>query len=106
VPYRFPHWTTQSYGEFVLKRIYHPTQDGPFLLNLNPKIIGWKYLSFQVARLTQDQTLQDDSKSEEVVAGDVRRFQLSMIQIMIGSARIGKAIRSRFLSNADAALRA
>jgi 5-deoxy-D-glucuronate isomerase len=50
-----------------LKRIYHPSQDGPFLLNLNPKIIGWKYLSFQVARLTQDQTLQDDSKSEEVV---------------------------------------
>jgi 5-deoxy-glucuronate isomerase len=50
-----------------LKRIYHPTQDGPFLLNLNPKIIGWKYLSFQVARLTQDQTLEDDSKSEEVV---------------------------------------
>jgi len=40
-----------------LKRIYHPTQDGPFLLNLNPKVIGWKYLSFQVARLTQDQTL-------------------------------------------------
>jgi len=37
------------------------------LLNLNPKSIGWKYLSFQVARLTQDQTLQDDSKSEEVV---------------------------------------
>jgi len=44
------------------------------LLNLNPKIIGWKYLLFQVARLTQDQTLQDDSKSEEVVAGDVRKI--------------------------------
>jgi 5-deoxy-D-glucuronate isomerase len=50
-----------------LKRIYHPTQDGPFLLNLNPKVIGWKYLSFQVARHTQDQTLEDDSKSEEFV---------------------------------------
>ena len=51
----------------MLKRIYHPSQDGPFLLNLDPKVVGWKYLSFKVARLSGEQLLEDDTKSEELV---------------------------------------
>jgi 5-deoxy-D-glucuronate isomerase len=51
----------------VLKRIHHPNQDGVFLPKLDPKIIGWKYLSFKVARPSGEQMLEDDTKSEEVV---------------------------------------
>jgi len=51
----------------VLKRIYHSSQDGPFLLHLDPKVIGWKYLSFKVGRLSGEQTLEDNTKSEEAV---------------------------------------
>jgi hypothetical protein len=77
-------------GKRVLKRIYHPSQDGPFLLKLDPKVIGWKYLSFKVARLNREQTLEDHTKSDEIG----KRIPLTYTRAILDSIHSGAMARS------------
>jgi 5-deoxy-glucuronate isomerase len=50
-----------------LKRIYKPDHNAQLLLDLSPEKVGWKYLSFKVARLGVGQRLEADTESEEIV---------------------------------------
>ena len=50
-----------------MKRIYRSDQNSQVLLDITPQIAGWKYISFKVVRLTEGETIQADSATNEVV---------------------------------------
>ncbi len=54
-------------GELTLKRHYRPDQDSRFLLNITPELAQWKYISFKVARLSPNETIEAHTATEEVV---------------------------------------
>jgi 5-deoxy-glucuronate isomerase len=50
-----------------LKRHYRPDQKSTFLLNITPETAQWKYISFKVARLSPNETIEANTATEEVV---------------------------------------
>ena len=50
-----------------MKRHYQPDQNARFLLNITPETAQWKYISFKVARLSPNETIEADTGTEEVV---------------------------------------
>ena len=50
-----------------MKRIYRSDQNSQVLLDITPQTAGWKYISFKVVRLTEGETIQADSSTNEVV---------------------------------------
>src|SRR6266446_7468696 len=54
-------------GGLALKRHYRPDQNSRFLLNITPETAQWKYISFKVARLGPNETIEADTATEEVV---------------------------------------
>jgi hypothetical protein len=54
-------------GGLTLKRHYRPDQNSRFLLNITPETAQWKYISFKVARLGPNETIEADTVTEEVV---------------------------------------
>ena len=50
-----------------MKRHYRPNQNSRFLLNITPETAQWKYISFKVARLGPNETIEADTATEEVV---------------------------------------
>jgi 5-deoxy-glucuronate isomerase len=50
-----------------LKRHYRPDQKSRFLLNITPETAQWKYISFKVARLSPNETIEANTATEEVV---------------------------------------
>src|ERR1700746_3171043 len=54
-------------GGSTLKRHYRPDQKSRFLLNITPETAQWKYISFKVARLSPNETIEANTATEEVV---------------------------------------
>ena len=50
-----------------MQRHYRPDQDSRFLLNITPELAQWKYISFKVARLSPNETIEANTGTEEVV---------------------------------------
>lgn len=50
-----------------MQRIYKPDHNAQLLLDLSPAKVGWKYLSFKVARLSDGQKLEATTEAEEIV---------------------------------------
>ena len=50
-----------------MKRLYRPDHNSRFLLNITPETAQWKYISFKVAKLSSNETIEADTAAEEVV---------------------------------------
>ena len=50
-----------------MKRIYSSDENSQVLLDITPQKAGWKYVSFQVIRLADEQRIELNSGSNEVV---------------------------------------
>src|SRR6266436_4893709 len=60
-------------GGSTLKRHYRPDQNARFLLNITPETAQWKYISFKVAKLRPNETIEADTATHEVARKDLFR---------------------------------
>ena len=50
-----------------MKRLYRSDQNTRFLLNITPETAQWKYISFKVAKLGPNETIEADTGTEEMI---------------------------------------